>query len=148
MAQGQERLGFRLVNVGTDPDLTAFGRNAGGGLHPDHLTAHHLEIGNSDIIGKYYFLDIGEAGTIDGHRLSGHHLGGEEHLDAQSNICRLGFFLDGTGRESTHQSGRENYSYVFKYLLHNRNLINRLEYYQPGFWVRWGFFLSSDCGMG
>ena len=108
VAQRKRCAGFGLVGGGANDDLAAFGSDAGGGFHADHLSAHVLEAGNAHGAREDNLGNIGKAVTVDGHRLSGYHLGGEEGLDAQSQVGRGGVLLLDTGREGTHQKEGQN----------------------------------------
>ena len=103
-AKGQLLRGLHLFVCGADDELATFGGDARGCIHPDHIVADDLEVGDSHAAGEYDLRHVQEAGTIDGHRLSGDHLRREEHLDAQSEI--RGFddrIQDVACREGAHQ---------------------------------------------
>ena len=85
-AEDERQPGLGFLVRGPDEDLAACRGEARRSGNPDHLIADNLEIGHADAVGENDFLDAREAGTVDGHRLSGHHLRGEEHLDAQAEV--------------------------------------------------------------
>ena len=121
LSEGQRDAGFHdLAVLVADFEHAAFGSDAGGSDDADHLVADEFEARGLDAAGEFDLGDIREAGTVDGHRLPGHHLGGEEHLDAQAEIGRLHGFLDVAGREqAARQDDGEGNSYIVEYLLHN-----------------------------
>ena len=119
MAKGERLGGLRLVVTGTDNQFATVGGNAGRSGHADHAVADMLDVGDADSVGEDNLADIRETGAVDGHRLSGHHLRREEHLDAQPGGVRVDDFLRGTCRERAHQDHGQQYSEICKYLFHN-----------------------------
>ena len=111
--------GLRFVITGADDQFTAVGGDAGRSRHPDHAVADMLDIGDTHAIGEHDLADIRETGAVDGHRLAGHHLRREEHLDAQAGGVRVDDFFRGTCRERAHQDHGQQYSEICKYLFHN-----------------------------
>ena len=119
MAEGEVLRGFRLVIRGTDNQLAAGGGDAGRSRHADHAVTHMLDIGDADAGREHDLLDVGHAGAADGHRLTGHDLGREEHLDAQSGLDRLVDLFGVTCRDQAHEGDGQHESEICKYLLHN-----------------------------
>ena len=119
LADGQRQTGLRFFIEGPDEDLASRGGDARRRGDPDHIIADNLEIGDADAVGENDLPDAREAGTVDGHRLPGHHLCGEEHLDAQPFRQLAGRIEDVARREGAHQGHGQKYSEMFKYLLHN-----------------------------
>ena len=102
-SEGEVLFRFRLV-VGRDYDeLTARSGDARRGDDPDHVVADMLEAGDGDAVGEDDLADFRETGTVDGHRLSGHDLRREEHLDAQSEVRRLVDLARVAGRQGPYQ---------------------------------------------
>ena len=117
LSQSERLGGFRLLAGGADNQFAAAGSNAGRGRNADHFIADQLEVGHAHAVRENDFLHGGEVGAVDGHRLSGDHLGREEHLDAQPDVGRSVFLLDVA--RCAHQGKRQKYSKIFNYLLHN-----------------------------
>ena len=149
VADLQRNLGDRLVARGADGERAAVGRDAGRGGDADHLVADELEagFGDGDAAREHDLGHVREAGAVDGHRLAGDHLGGEEHLDVQPQIGRFAAAFLVTGREGADKDHRQDQSEIFEYLLHILNPYC-LSFHHPGFWARLAFFFSSDIGMG
>ena len=105
--QGQGR--FHLLVRRADDDLATFGGDARRSVDPDHVVADNLEIGDDDTVGEDDLRSVAEAGAVDGHRLVGHDLRREEHLDAQSDIRRFDDGIqDVACRDDTRQGKGQN----------------------------------------
>ena len=111
-AKGQRQAGDGLAVLCDDLDHATVGGDAGRSGHADHVIADNFEIGDTDAIRELDRASAGEAGTIDGHRLAGDHLGREEHLDAQPGFRRLlkRFLQKVAGREAAHQGNCQEYA--------------------------------------
>ena len=107
VSDGQRYAGFDFFFIRADLDGTAFGLDAGRGVHADHVIADMLEAGDADPVREHDLLHVLEPGAVDGHRLSGDDLRGEERLDVQSDIGRFVFFLGSTCRQRDKGHGHQ-----------------------------------------
>ena len=119
MAEGELLAGFRLVIRAADDQLAAAGRDAGRGGHADHAVADMLDRGDGDAGREHDLFHVGHAGAADGHRLAGHDLRREEHLDAQPGFGLIVDLCGVTCREHAHEGDGQHQSEICKYLLHN-----------------------------
>ena len=103
MAEGQVLLGFRLVVRAADDQFAAGGSDAGRGGHADHAVADMLDRGDAYAGREHDLFDVAQAGAADGHRLAGHDLRREEHLDAQPGFGLIVDLHGVTCREHPHQ---------------------------------------------
>ena len=87
--EGQGQGGLDFVVACADDDLATVFGDARRRVDADHVVADDLEVGDAHTVGEDDLLGVRETGTIDGHRLVGHDLRREEHLDAQSDIRRF-----------------------------------------------------------
>ena len=113
--QGQVLGGLCGIIGRIDDEFTACSGDAVRSGDADHVIADNLEIGDFDISRENDFAGTQEAGSVDGHRLAGDHLGREEHLDAQPEIFHAVVRIqDVAGREGPHQDDGQEYSNVFR----------------------------------
>ena len=110
--EGQRHAGNGLAVLGDNLDHATVGGNAGRSVDADHFAADKFEVGDDDIARENDLLDTGKAGTVNGHRLAGDHLGREEHLDAQPDFRRLlkRFLQKVAGREAAQQGNSQEYA--------------------------------------
>ena len=133
MAKGHVFLGFsHLVIRIADLKPSALCRKAERSDHADHAGTYVLKTGNDYIAGENHLGNIFETGTGNGNRLSCNDLGGVEYLDAQTEVGSLDFLLLDASGKRPHKGYGQEYSEIFKYLLHICNSY-KLEYYHPGF---------------
>ena len=119
VTDGHVLLGLRLVIRGADDELAAGGGNARGRGQADHAVADMLDVGDADPAGEHDLADVRHAGSVHGHRLAGHDLRREEHLDAQAGGVQLVDFLGSTCCGEAQEGDGQHHSDMIEYLLHN-----------------------------
>ena len=119
MSDGQRLAGFSLTVGGLNLDLSTFGRDTCRCIDTNHFVADNLEVSHLDIAREFYLGNVSETRTIDGHRLVGDNLRGEERLDAQSHVGRILVVFRAGCKSGTDENHGQQRAQIINDMFHN-----------------------------